>query len=637
MVQGISFDRSSHIRLAPGSDNWSITWADDGHQYSSWGDGGSFGGTGSKGRVSLGVARVEGSATNYQGINRWGGYKPESSAKFGGKSYGIISIDGTLYMWVSPGSNTDNYNEARLYRSTNHGASWQKAGWSFKESEGLVLPAILQFGRDYAGSKDDFVYHYFIELKNNNALAVHRPGRIYLLRVPVEDIFGPKSSYQYFNGLDASGKPKWSSNPDQKQPVFQDSNGVGWTVSVSYNPGLQRYFLMTEHTESFKGNLGVFDAPEPWGPWTTVGYYSNWEKFGSTFYWNFANKWLSSDGEKFTLIFSGIEVNDSWNTITGSFKLASQPAPTPEPAPSQVFTLPGRVQAEDYKAGGPGVAYQDRDTGNAGGAYRSDDVDIQSTDDTGAGYKVMRTAGGEWLAFDVAVSQAGTYDVTARVASGSDATKSFHVEVDGKDVTGTMSFTDSQGYDSFLDVTAPGVGLAEGRHELRFVMHTGYFSFNYLDVTPAVNASSDASPSSLVSNLSVASGKPYEVVIDGLSAGAPLFIDRSFTVTSLPGTVDGASYIKTANDDKRRSENSFLSFQVNQDVTVYVAYDYRAKSLPDWLTGWASTGENIGTTDVKFNLFSKDFVASSQVALGSNLATGASGAGSNYFVVLELD
>jgi hypothetical protein len=29
---------------APGSDNWTITWADDGNQYTSWGDGGGFGG-----------------------------------------------------------------------------------------------------------------------------------------------------------------------------------------------------------------------------------------------------------------------------------------------------------------------------------------------------------------------------------------------------------------------------------------------------------------------------------------------------------------------------------------------------------------------------------------------------------------
>jgi DNA-binding beta-propeller fold protein YncE len=161
---------------------------------------------------------------------------------------------------------------------------------------------------------------------------------------------------------------------------------------------------------------------------------------------------------------------------------APQPVPKPQSAPGSIFTVPGRIEAEDYKTGGEGVGYHDNDAGNVGGEYRSDDVDIQSTSDNGGGYEVMRIAGGEWLAFDVEVTQGGTYNVTARVASGSDRTKSFHVEIGGQDVTGDMSFDDSQGYDSFVDVTVEGVSLTAGRHELRLVMHTGYFSFNHLDL-----------------------------------------------------------------------------------------------------------------------------------------------------------
>ena len=43
-------------------------------------------------------------------------------------------------------------------------------------------------------------------------------------------------------------------------------------MSVSYNPGLKRYLLCTEHDAGFHGNLGILDAPEPWGPWTSVWY-----------------------------------------------------------------------------------------------------------------------------------------------------------------------------------------------------------------------------------------------------------------------------------------------------------------------------------------------------------------------------
>jgi hypothetical protein len=399
------------------------------------------------------------------------------------------------------------------------------------------------------------------------------------------------------------------------------------------------------------------------------------------------------------------------------------------PSSSGPLPIPGRIEAEDYKAGGEGVAYHDTTSGNSGGTYRSDDVDVEPATDVGGGYNVGWIDPGEWLAFHVEVAQTGDYAITARVASAIAGTKSLHLEVDGVDVTGLLSFTDASGWQSWLDVAVTGVNLTAGQHELRIVMDTDHLNVNYLDITlsqkvnqtPQVDAGLEAtvtlpnnaaldgmvsddglpnppgavstqwsqvsgpgsvtfgdataadttasfsdpgtyvlrltaddgnltssndvtitvnpanpSPSPLVSNLSVASGKPYELVVDGLISGAPLFIDRSYTFTSIPSSLAGASYIKAANDDKNRSDNSFLSFQVNQGVTVYVAYDHRASSLPNWLRDWNKTGESISTTDVSFNLFSRDFAASSAITLGGNMAAGASGAGSNYFVVLDV-
>src|SRR5690554_6763579 len=84
VITGVTFDWGTWKKTAPGSDNWVITWADDGHQYTSWGDGGGFGGTNTDGRVSLGVARVEGEKSNFTGYNRWGGKDPEFPAQFEG-------------------------------------------------------------------------------------------------------------------------------------------------------------------------------------------------------------------------------------------------------------------------------------------------------------------------------------------------------------------------------------------------------------------------------------------------------------------------------------------------------------------------------------------------------------------------
>lgn len=330
VIAEVRFDWSTHDRRAPGSDNWPVTWADNDHLYTSWGDGGGFGGTNRDGRVSLGVARIEGGAGDYRGINVWGGKEAENKAIFDGKSYGILSLDSILYMWVSPGSDAKNYEEARLYQSVNHGASWTAANWAFDKEDGVILPTFLQFGKDYRDARDEFVYIYASHYKPEtfsvrDKLRVQRPGEIALIRIPKTKIMD-RTSYEFFRGLDAGQNPQWTKDPQSRRPAFEDPNGVGWNTSVSHNRGIGRYFLITEHTNSAAGNIGIFDAPQPWGPWTTVMYSG---AFGepnieaTSFFWNFSNKWTSADGKNFTLVFTGSKSNDSWNTVRGAFSLVS--------------------------------------------------------------------------------------------------------------------------------------------------------------------------------------------------------------------------------------------------------------------------------------------------------------------------
>ncbi len=338
VISDISFDWSTHQRYAQGSDNWQLTWADDGHQYAPWGDGGGFGGTNSEGRVSLGVVRIEGSHDDYRGTNVWGGLNPENPATFGGKSWGMIGIDGSLYMWVSPRSKLhDMQSEARLYRSNDHAATWQPADWAFTNEDGLTIPTICQFGQDYGGARDDFVYHYFLPPSSAESTTISRignSGEVFLARSHMSRLMD-RSAYEFFSGMDDRGQPRWNKTLADKQAVFSDRNGTGWCLSVSYNSGLQRYLLMTNHISSSRGNLGLFDAPEPWGPWTTVTYRNRSENthFGAghvvdnVFFGNFPTKWLSADGTEFTLVFTGGgrgKNNDSWNAIRGRFLLNSQ-------------------------------------------------------------------------------------------------------------------------------------------------------------------------------------------------------------------------------------------------------------------------------------------------------------------------
>ena len=61
-----------------------------------------------------------------------------------------------------------------------------------------------------------------------------------------------------------------------------------------------------------------------------------------------------------------------------------------------VWSIPGRIEAEDYDTGGEGVAYHDTDSGNNGGDYRLNDVDI---DTSSADYAVGWIDADEWLEY----------------------------------------------------------------------------------------------------------------------------------------------------------------------------------------------------------------------------------------------
>jgi len=57
-----------------------------------------------------------------------------------------------------------------------------------------------------------------------------------------------------------------------------------------------------------------------WWRWNNPGWSAAAAPFEQTlFQWNFGPKWYRNGGRDFTLIFSGINSNDSWNTIDGTF------------------------------------------------------------------------------------------------------------------------------------------------------------------------------------------------------------------------------------------------------------------------------------------------------------------------------
>jgi hypothetical protein len=348
VIEDLSLDWSTHRRGAVGSDNFQLTWADDNHQYGWWGDGGGFGARRNEGRVGLGFARIEGDAGDWRGFNVWGGKDPEHPARFDGKSWGTICVAGTHYSWIVPdipdsGGARDHYKYIELARSTDHGATWSKADWRWRIEDDLIVPTFLNFGRDNAGARDEYVYAYFLRPQSTDVtqaqfgLHVHKPGAVFLARVHSDEIFEGREQYEWFTGS-SNGQPTWGHLED-KRPVFENPDGTGWCLSAIYNPGLERYLLSTEHTRSHASLLGLFDAPEPWGPWTTVRYWTPDDRFGevragsgldwehNVFFLAFSPKWTSAEGRDVTLTFTGAgrgRNNDSFNTIRGRFVVRSE-------------------------------------------------------------------------------------------------------------------------------------------------------------------------------------------------------------------------------------------------------------------------------------------------------------------------
>ena len=122
-----------------------------------------------------------------------------------------------------------------------------------------------------------------------------------------------------------------------------------------------------------------------------------------------------------------------------------------------------------------------------------------------------------------------------------------------------------------------------------------------------------------------------------LEAGDEYLVDSSATLTTVPGSLESAVWIMTAQGDAGNGSSSFLTFELDRGATVYVAYDADATSLPDWLnpatSTYTSTGLQVTTTQTTYQVYSRT-VSAGTVTLGGNNATGAAGASEMYLVGL---
>ena len=275
------------VRQALGGDNWPITWGDDGHLYTSYGDGRGFKPYTDK-KLSLGLARLLGGATEFRGMN----IHSRSGERFGDgptgeKASGMLMVDGVLYMLARNAGNS------RIAWSTDHGKSWE---WGFRFKSSFGHPVFLNFGKNYEGARDEYVYVY----SPDGPSAYESYDRVVLARVRKRKI-RERAAYEYFEGLDADGRPSWTPDLSKRQGVFTNP-GKCSRMDVVYHPGLKRYLMAVASNRD--AGWGIFDAPEPWGPWTTVFYTRKWD-VGKIHSYRLPSKWIGADNKTMYVVFSG--------------------------------------------------------------------------------------------------------------------------------------------------------------------------------------------------------------------------------------------------------------------------------------------------------------------------------------------
>jgi CubicO group peptidase (beta-lactamase class C family) len=286
-------DKATIVRQAKGSDNWPLTWGEDDHLYTAYGDGSGFDPT-MRDKLSLGFARVEGEPTKFIGVNvRAATLEQKGDDKAGKKASGLLMVEGVLYLWARNAGN------AQLAWSNDHGKTWTWSDWKF--TTGFGYPTFLNFGKNYAGARDAFVYVY----SHDHDSAYHPADRMVLARVPKGQL-KKRDAYEFLKSFGKKDEPIWTKDVDERGAVFTNKSNC-YRSGISYNAALKRYLwsqILPGADPRFKGGFGIYDAPEPWGPWTTVFYTEAWD-VGPGETSSFPTKWMSADGKTLYLVFSG--------------------------------------------------------------------------------------------------------------------------------------------------------------------------------------------------------------------------------------------------------------------------------------------------------------------------------------------
>ncbi len=163
-------------------------------------------------------------------------------------------------------------------------------------------------------------------------------------RVPKENIL-EREAWEFCTAVDSDNNPSWDADDSKAVAVFRYPLMTG-EDHVSYNAGIGRYILgnygfhdgndnprphhqshyprvddngdVTENIAAVNSQLTLFEAPEPWGPWSLFFQHDCWGQYG-VYQPCFPTKFMSSDGRRMAMVSSG--TYDDYNFTMQRLKL----------------------------------------------------------------------------------------------------------------------------------------------------------------------------------------------------------------------------------------------------------------------------------------------------------------------------
>ena len=319
-ITAIQWEPGTYQSGGLGGGIWPVTWAANGSLLTAWGDGIVT----CPQKVSYGFAAL---ATELPGVGLNGlSCGPGPTGK--GKVMAMVGTSAATYAVVNLQNGGYPY---PIWKSTDGGRNWAQSA----STPSILLDSFVQVGRANAGAPGGYVY----ALEPSTT-------QIRLLRVPAASVdnFG---AYQYFSGT--AFAPAWKTGKSGSTVIFTDPAGVV-RPTMTYDPALNRYLLAVAHsTSSTTGanKLGLFEAPNPWGPWRTVSYVENFLGIsGGRFYgMHFPVKWQADGGATLWATFSctSTSASQSCGTYDSRFNLlkatlTTVPAPPPPNAVADART-----------------------------------------------------------------------------------------------------------------------------------------------------------------------------------------------------------------------------------------------------------------------------------------------------------